>query len=146
MFEQQRLGDVAVVILVEDVADENGPEVAAGQDVVGQRGRLERAISNLLLNGINYNHRGGEVRIEVRRVEDTARISVADNGIGIAAEDVPRIFERFYRVDKARSRETGGTGLGLSIVKNAVERAGGFVTVESELGKGSVFTLVLPAA
>ena len=114
--------------------------------VVGQRGRLERAISNLLLNGINYNHPGGEVRIEVRRVQDTARISVADNGIGIAAKDVPRIFERFYRVDKARSRETGGTGLGLSIVKNAVERAGGFVTVESELGKGSVFTLVLPAA
>jgi len=74
------------------------------------------------------------------------RISVSDDGIGIASADIPRIFERFYRVDKARSRQTGGTGLGLSIVRNTVERAGGQVTVESELGKGSVFTLIFPAA
>ncbi len=114
--------------------------------VTGQKSRLQRAILNLLLNGINYNHPGGEVRIDVRRVDSTTRISVTDDGIGIAAQDVPRIFERFYRVDKARSRDTGGTGLGLSIVKNTVERQGGSIIVDSQLGKGSVFTLVFPAA
>ena len=114
--------------------------------VAGQKGRLQRALSNLLLNGINYNHPGGEVRVDVRRVDSTARISVTDTGIGIASQDIPRIFERFYRVDKARSRDTGGTGLGLSIVKKTVERLGGSVVVDSQLGKGSVFTLVFPAA
>ena len=73
------------------------------------------------------------------------RISVSDNGIGIPSEDLPRIFERFYRVDKARSREVSGTGLGLSIVKHAVERMGGCVAVESRLGQGSTFTVELPA-
>lgn len=121
-------------------------EVAEDVYVMGQKVRLERAISNLLLNGIDYNRPGGEVRVDVRRVDSSARISVTDNGAGIAAQDLPRIFERFYRVDKARSRDTGGTGLGLSIVKNTVERAGGSVNVESQLGKGSVFTLVFPSA
>lgn len=114
--------------------------------VMAHKGRLERAISNLLLNAINYNRPDGEVRIDVQRADATARISVVDNGIGIATQDVSRIFERFYRVDKARSRDTGGTGLGLSIVKHIVERAGGSVVVESQLGKGSIFTVVLPAA
>lgn len=114
--------------------------------VTGQKGRLERALVNLLQNGINYNRPGGEARVAVRHVNGTARISVTDTGIGIASKDLPRIFERFYRVDKARSRETGGTGLGLAIVKHTVERAGGSVSVESQLGKGSVFTITLPAA
>ena len=114
--------------------------------VAGQRGRLERALTNLLLNGINYNRPGGEVRVDIRKAGAAVHISVADNGIGIGPQDLPRIFERFYRVDKARSRQTGGTGLGLSIVRNTVERAGGSVTVESQVGKGSVFTLELPAA
>lgn len=114
--------------------------------VAGPKGRLQRAIRNLLLNAINYNRPGGEVRVDVRGVDGTARISVTDNGIGIAAQDIPRVFERFYRVDKARSRETGGTGLGLSIVRHTAERLGGSVAVESQLGKGSVFTLILPAA
>lgn len=114
--------------------------------VTAHKGRLERAISNLLLNAINYNRPDGEVRIDVRRADATARISVVDNGIGISTQDISRIFERFYRVDKARSRDTGGTGLGLSIVKHIVERAGGTVVVESQLGKGSIFTLVLPVA
>jgi two-component system phosphate regulon sensor histidine kinase PhoR len=113
--------------------------------VVGQRGRLERAISNLLLNAIDFNRPGGEVRIDVRRVDATARISIADDGIGIAPQDLRRIFERFYRVDRARSHQTGGAGLGLSIVKNTVERAGGSIIVDSQLGRGSVFTLVFPA-
>jgi two-component system, OmpR family, phosphate regulon sensor histidine kinase PhoR len=113
--------------------------------VAGQRGRLERAISNLLLNAINFNRPGGEVRVDVRRVDATARISIADDGIGIAPQDLRRIFERFYRVDAARSHQTGGAGLGLSIVKNTVERAGGSIVVDSQPGKGSVFTLVFPA-
>ena len=120
--------------------------VADDAYVMGPKGRLERAVSNLLLNAINYNHPGGEVRIDVRLIDATARISVTDDGIGIAPQDLRRIFERFYRVDKARSRETGGTGLGLSIVRNTVERVGGSVVVDSQLGKGSVFTLVFPAA
>ncbi len=114
--------------------------------IAGQKDRLERAVSNLLLNAISFNRPGGEVRIDVRRVDATARISIADTGIGIAPQDLRRIFERFYRVDKARSRQTGGNGLGLSIVRNTVERAGGSVIVDSQLGKGSVFTLVFPAA
>ena len=120
-------------------------EAADDVYVTGHKGRLERALANLLQNAINYNRPGGEVRVAVRCVDGTVRISVADNGIGIASQDVHRIFERFYRIDKARSRETGGTGLGLAIVKHTVERAGGSIAVESQLGKGSVFTIVLPA-
>jgi len=114
--------------------------------VEGQTFRLERAISNLLLNGINYNRAGGEARLDVRGDGQTVRISITDTGIGIPFEEISRIFERFYRVDKARSRQTGGTGLGLSIVKHTVERMGGSIAVDSQLGKGSVFTLILPAA
>jgi two-component system phosphate regulon sensor histidine kinase PhoR len=122
--------------------------VGEAQDVYisGQKARLERALANLLLNGINYNYAGGEVRIDIRRADATVQISVSDDGIGIAPADIARIFERFYRVDKARSRQTGGTGLGLSIVRNTVERAGGSVSVESELDKGAVFTLSFPVA
>jgi two-component system, OmpR family, phosphate regulon sensor histidine kinase PhoR len=114
--------------------------------VTGHRMRFEQALVNLLGNAVKFNRPGGEVWIEARRTPDrNVRISVADNGIGMPSEDLPRIFERFYRVDKARSREAGGTGLGLSIVKHAIEGMGGSVSVESELGKGSKFTVVLPA-
>ena len=114
--------------------------------ISGQAFRLERALLNLLLNGIRYNHPGGEVRVDARKEDGTVRISVRDTGIGIPSEEIPRIFERFYRVDRARSRQTGGTGLGLSIVRHNVERMGGWVAVESQSGKGSVFTLVFPEA
>ncbi len=114
--------------------------------IAGQGFRLEQTLQNLLLNAIKYNRPGGEVHVDVSKAGESVRISVCDTGIGIPADEIPRIFERFYRVDKARSRQTGGTGLGLSIVKHNVERMGGTISVESQLGKGSVFTLVFPAA
>ena len=112
-------------------------------EVFGSRHDLRLAIRNLLDNAQRYAS-GGEVRIEVRRVGGEAVLEVADNGIGIPTRDLPRIFERFYRVDVARSRHTGGTGLGLAIVKHVAERHGGRVEVESELGAGSSFQVRLP--
>ncbi len=119
---------------------------AGGLSVVGHRGRLEQVLVNLLSNAVKFNRPGGEVWIEAGAAgEGEAYIAVADDGIGIPSEELPRVFERFYRVDKARSRDVGGTGLGLSIVKHAVERMGGSVSAESQLGKGSRFTVRLPA-
>ncbi len=112
--------------------------------VMGQKFRLEHALVNLLANAIKYNRPGGEVRLEAAQAGDLVRISVRDNGIGISSEELRRIFERFYCVDKARSRATGGTGLGLSIVKHITERMLGTVNVESQIGKGSTFTLLFP--
>jgi two-component system phosphate regulon sensor histidine kinase PhoR len=114
--------------------------------VSGSRLRLEQALLNLVANAIKFNRPGGEVRVSATENQDgRVAIVVADTGVGIPSEDLPRIFERFYRIDKARSRQVGGTGLGLSIVKHVVERMNGTVTVESQLGKGSTFTLLLPA-
>jgi two-component system phosphate regulon sensor histidine kinase PhoR len=106
---------------------------------------LEQALFNLLDNAVKYSDSGSEVGTTLTREGDTVRIAVSDTGCGIPAEDQPRIFERFYRVDKGRSRATGGTGLGLAIVKHIILVHGGSVTVESRPGEGSVFTLVLPA-
>ena len=115
--------------------------------VMGHRIRLEQSIVNLLDNAVKFNWPGGEVRIEaVSAGNGQARVVISDTGIGIPSEDQPRIFERFYRVDKARSRAVGGTGLGLSIVKHVIERMGGSVALESQLGKGSKFTITLPEA
>ena len=107
---------------------------------------IEQAIVNLLDNAINYSKAGGAVRIAAARQDDAITICVADEGVGIPQEHLPRLFERFYRVDKARSREGGGTGLGLAIVKHIAQAHGGQVTVTSRIGKGSAFTLRLPAA
>ena len=119
------------------------------QDVhaAGSRLRLEQALLNLLANAIKFNRAGGEARVRVvSQADGRISIIVSDSGVGIPSQDLPRIFERFYRVDKARSRQVGGTGLGLSIVKHVVERMNGTVHVESQLGRGSTFTLLLPAA
>ncbi len=114
--------------------------------VMGQARRLEQVFLNLLYNAIKFNRPGGEVWLEATQADSgRVRITVSDTGIGIPSDDLPRIFERFYCVDKARSRETGGTGLGLSIVRHTVEKMGGTVSVESRLGKGSVFTVDFPA-
>lgn len=117
----------------------------AEAEVLGSRVRLEQAVINLLNNAVKFNRPGGSARIEATALgEGTVSITVSDTGIGIPSEDLSRIFERFYRVDKARSREVGGTGLGLSIVKHVAERMGGAIKVESQLGKGAAFTLTLP--
>jgi len=115
--------------------------------VQGVRFRLEQVIVNLLDNAVKFNRPDGEVVVECLPMnQEMVRLSVADSGIGIPNDDVKRIFERFYRVDKARSRPAGGTGLGLPIVKEVVERMGGTVNVESTLGRGSKFTVVLRAS
>jgi two-component system phosphate regulon sensor histidine kinase PhoR len=114
--------------------------------VLGTRLRLEQALLNLVVNAIKFNKRGGEVRIGARVEGARVAISIADTGVGIPSRDLPRIFERFYRVDKGRSREVGGTGLGLTIVKYVVERMNGTIEVRSELRAGSEFIVSLPAA
>ena len=105
---------------------------------------LEQAVINLLDNAIKYSEPGSEVQVLASQFFDEVTITVSDRGCGITAEHLPRIFERFYRVDKARSRKLGGTGLGLAIVKHIVQAHRGRVTVKSTPAVGSVFTIHLP--
>ncbi|MFX3658781.1 MAG: two-component system histidine kinase PnpS [Ectobacillus sp.] len=111
--------------------------------VLGDPHRLKQIFINLMSNAISYTPAGGRVTVEAEEQNGWVCVKVSDTGIGISKEEIPRIFERFYRVDKARSRNTGGTGLGLSIVKHLVEAHRGMITVESEVGKGTVFTVKL---
>jgi two-component system phosphate regulon sensor histidine kinase PhoR len=112
--------------------------------VMGDEGLLKEVFINLIDNSVKYTPSGGKITIGSLRGEEETIIYVKDNGFGIPTESLPRIFERFYRVDKGRSREMGGTGLGLSIVKHIVERHGGKVSVESEPGEGSEFRVIIP--
>ncbi len=112
--------------------------------VQGDRRMLEEVCYNLLENAVKYNRPGGWAKVEVRPEGDSAVLTVSDNGIGIPMEHQQRIFERFYRVDKSRSKQTGGTGLGLSIVKHIVERHGGVISLQSEPGNGTSITIRLP--
>ncbi len=105
---------------------------------------VRQILDNLIDNALKYTPEGGDVRVSCRLEPDTIAVVVADTGIGIPREDLPRVFERFYRVDKARSRELGGTGLGLSIVKHLVQSIGGQIAVESRVGMGSTFTVLFP--
>ena len=111
---------------------------------MGDRLKLQQVVYNVIDNAIKYTPRGGEVRVELSRAGKRAVIRVEDTGIGIPQEDLPHIFDRFYRVDKARSRETGGTGLGLSIVRQIVLLHNGDIHAESEENKGTVFIIELP--
>lgn len=106
---------------------------------------LYQIVFNLIENGIKYNIPGGKLTVTLSRNEDTAFIRFTDTGVGIPADSIDHIFERFYRVDKARSRKSGGSGLGLSIVRNIVQRSDGTITVESTVGKGTTFTVTFPA-
>ena len=130
-------------------AESHGIELNRGQRlglrVMGERAMLTVALSNLITNAINYSPSGQPVSVTQKLVRDNVvLIRVTDRGIGIAPEDQKRVFERFYRVDKARSRSTGGTGLGLAIVKHVVANHGGTITLWSRPGTGSTFTIELP--
>lgn len=112
-------------------------------DVLGDKERLKQVMVNLIDNAIKYTQPNGRVIVSSGRMDGSVRISVSDTGVGIAQDHLPRIFERFYRVDRERSREAGGTGLGLAIVKHIVEAHGSTVEVQSEVGKGSTFSFML---
>ncbi|MBR1558626.1 MAG: HAMP domain-containing protein [Clostridia bacterium] len=152
-----KLADLDIAALMQEqvkrllpLARENGIELecAAGAPLMvnGDTLKLQQVIYNVIDNAIKYTPRGGEVHCAVSRSGKMAVLRIADTGEGIPADDLPHIFDRFYRVDKARSRETGGTGLGLSIVKQIVLSHGGTITPESTLGKGTTFTIQLPLA
>lgn len=113
-------------------------------EVMGSEDQLAIAIGNLVENAVNYSPDGTRVAVAAHPIGDLVEITVSDQGVGIPSSDLERIFERFYRVDRARSRETGGTGLGLSIVKHIASIHGGDVRVWSVEGQGSTFTVRLP--
>ena len=139
MLLQERAAQKSIAI-INDSASSTVPRVIADQ------GRLEQVVVNLLENAIKYTPDGGTVRLHTEKFGENVKVTVADTGIGIPFKDLPRIFERFYRVDEARTREQGGTGLGLAIVKHIVQLHGGAVSVTSEPGKGSVFSFTLRPA
>lgn len=114
--------------------------------LLADEGRLAQVLLNLLDNAIKYTPEHGSIKVRASKADGFVQFDVSDTGIGIPDNDIPRIFERFYRVDKARSRELGGTGLGLSIVKHLIQAHGGQVWVRSALGKGSTFSFTIPAA
>ena len=113
-------------------------------NVVGDKDGIEQVLLNIISNAIKYTPEHGEISITAKKIDENVSIQIKDNGMGIPEKDLERIFERFYRVDKARSRELGGTGLGLSITKSLVEAHGGQIYVESVFGKGTKFTILLP--
>ena len=119
-------------------------DIADGVHLTGDASKLSQVVYNLIDNAVKYTPREGVVRVALKADSQQAVLTVRDNGIGIPAEDVKHIFDRFYRVDKARSRATGGTGLGLSIVRQMVKLHGGDIAVESTVGEGSTFTVTLP--
>ncbi|MFO7960312.1 MAG: ATP-binding protein [Nitriliruptoraceae bacterium] len=139
----------AQVDRAEQLEVELSVDAPAGVEIASVAGDLEVVVRNLVRNAISYNRPGGTVDITLRSVgdgEDTTELElvVADTGMGIDPAELPRIFERFYRVDPARSHHTGGTGLGLSIVRHAVEHLGGSIEVDSQPGDGTCFTVRLP--
>jgi len=112
--------------------------------VLATKDELHQVLYNLVDNAVKYSHDGGQVRVSLRREGGQAVLTVADDGVGIPEEDLPRIFQRFYRVDKARSRAAGGTGLGLSIVQDTVKNRGGSVEAANRPQGGAVFTVHWP--
>ena len=114
--------------------------------VYGDEVKISQMLFNIIDNALKYTPKGGRVTCSVEKSADCAIVKIEDTGIGISAEDVPYIFDRFYRVDKARSRDAGGAGLGLSICKEIVDMHSGTISVESVPGKGSAFTISLPLA
>jgi two-component system phosphate regulon sensor histidine kinase PhoR len=151
--ERVELGSVVPIVLAlfRERAEKKGVRLAAELPrevtaVVGDARALEHVLLNLVDNAVKYCPRGTRVIVRASSQGDRVKLIVTDDGPGISAEHLPRVFERFYRVDAGRSRELGGTGLGLSIVKHMVEAMRGRVSVESEVGRGSTFTVSLPGA
>jgi heavy metal sensor kinase len=133
----------------EAMAAERGVEIrteGGDAEVLGDPTALRRVLMNLVENAIKFNREGGRVTLGIERRNGRVRVQVSDTGIGIAASHLPRLFERFYRVDKARSRESGGAGLGLAICKSFIASHQGRIEVASEPGRGTVFTVELPSA
>ncbi len=154
---QLNLSDVSLGAIVNDTVRRIQPfaamqEISVRCDiwedvhVTGDLVKLQQVVYNLTDNAVKYTPAGGAVRVELARSGKTAVVTVTDNGIGVPAKDVPHIFDRFYRVDKARSRETGGTGLGLAIVKQVVNLHGGEISIASEENVGTIFTVELPVS
>jgi signal transduction histidine kinase len=139
--EGQRLMEAAV-----DAGVALEVRVRSERTVRGSQRDLALLVRNLIDNAIRYSHEGGHVSVDIDPGDDAVTLRVSDTGVGIPSKDIPRIFERFYRVDRARSRDTGGTGLGLAIVKHVVENHAGMMEVDSELGRGTTFRITLPAA
>jgi two-component system sensor histidine kinase SenX3 len=153
--DSSRFGEVNVLDVIQEAAGRHrttseeasiGVRVQAspGLTVFGDKEALVTAIDNLVANAVAYSPPGSEVLVSATLKSGEVAIAVVDQGIGIEAPDQERVFERFYRTDQARSRRTGGTGLGLAIVRNTVSGHGGRVTVQSEVGRGSAFTVWLP--
>jgi two-component system phosphate regulon sensor histidine kinase PhoR len=134
---------------IKEAADKKKISISSHVDpssltVRADRGHLEQILINLLDNAIKYSHEGGKINVSViERDQREIEFSIKDDGIGIPKDELPRKFERFYRVDKGRSQESGGTGLGLSIVKHLIQAHGGRIWVESRLGEGSTFYFTL---
>ena len=143
-----------------EIAQQTAQELSAEADAAGVSLRVEgepakvcgypsllhEIVRNLAENAIKYNHENGDVLVTVKPKDSRCILTVADHGIGISHEDLNRIFERFYRVDKSHSRASGGTGLGLSIVKHAVQIHRGTINVDSKVGEGTTITVSLPLA
>jgi len=144
------LGQVAAAttdqmrLLAEEKSIRLTSSVASDVYVEGDRSHLQQVVVNLVANAIKYTQEGGEVEMHVRRNANAAVLEVVDNGAGIPSYALPHVFERFYRADKARSRESGGAGLGLAIVKAICTAHGAELHVSSKEGKGSIFSIELP--
>jgi two-component system, OmpR family, phosphate regulon sensor histidine kinase PhoR len=136
-----------VMPILKDRAEKKGITIHSRFDSIGEAEvdpyRMKQVFINLISNAIVYTPQGGDVIISITEDQERVHVSISDNGIGISREELPRIFERFYRVDKARSRNSGGTGLGLAIVKHIIEAHEGKIEVESELNKGTTFKVTL---
>jgi len=135
---QKQAQDKEVIIKIEIAQDL--------PDIFADEARIAQVLLNLIDNAVKYNRQKGIITISTKEKNEFVQVDVSDTGVGISDKDLPRLFERFYRVDKARSRELGGTGLGLSIVKHIVSAHHGEVSVTSILGQGSTFSFTIPKA
>ena len=145
-FLESIIKDYEPIAAANNVALNLSCETLTEDEVFGDKDRLRQVLNNLISNAIHYNKPGGEVIVASKKSEHSIQLSVRDTGVGISSDQIPRIFERFYRVDSNRSRELGGTGLGLAIVKHIVDAHGSNVNVESKIGEGSVFRFLLKSS